>query len=128
MLRLRLTLETKTGMFDFEKFPVYIRSEEIYAIIVRDIFSKQITKNIRDQLQRASTSIILNIAEWAGKYSKADKKNYYLTARWSAHECVAIIRILKAEWVINETTYKEIYNRFEEISKMLSGLIKTFLK
>lgn len=50
-------------MFDFEKFPVYIKSEEIYAIIVRDIFSKQITKNIRDQLQRASTSIILNIAE-----------------------------------------------------------------
>lgn len=115
-------------MFDFEKFPVYIKSEEIYAIIVRDIFSKQITKNIRDQLQRASTSIILNIAEWAGKYSKADKKNYYLTARWSVHECVAIIRILKTEWVISEKTYKEIYERLEEISKMLSWLINTFIK
>jgi four helix bundle protein len=52
-----------TGMFDFEKFPVYIKSEEVYALIVKYIFSKQISKNMRDQLQRASTSIILNIAE-----------------------------------------------------------------
>jgi four helix bundle protein len=83
---------------------------------------------MRDQLQRASTSIILNIAEWAGKYSKADKKNYYLIARWSVHECVSILRILKTEWIIDEKIYKEIYNSFEEISKMLSGLIKVFVK
>ena len=50
-------------MFDFEKFTVYIKSEEYYQLLVTDIFSKKIDKNIRDQLQRASTSILLNIAE-----------------------------------------------------------------
>ena len=72
---------SSTNMFDFERFPVYIKSEELYSFIVKNIFSKPINKNLKDQLQRASTSITLNIAEGAGKYSKADKKNYYLTAR-----------------------------------------------
>jgi hypothetical protein len=35
--------------------------------------------HLADQLSRASTSIVLNIAEGAGKYSKADKRRYYLT-------------------------------------------------
>ena len=39
-----------------------------------------------DQLTRASTSIVLNLAEGAGKHSKADKRCYYLTARGSATE------------------------------------------
>jgi four helix bundle protein len=50
-------------MFDFEKFTVYIKSEEYYQLLVTEIFPKKIDKNIRDQLQRASTSILLNIAE-----------------------------------------------------------------
>ena len=37
--------------------------------------------HLRDQLTRASTSIVLNLAEGAGKVSKADKRRYYLTAR-----------------------------------------------
>ena len=32
-----------------------------------------------DQLTRASTSIVLNIAEGAGTHSKADKRRYYLS-------------------------------------------------
>jgi hypothetical protein len=68
-------------MFDFERFPVYIQAEKVYALITDKIFSQKINLNIKDQLKRASSSIILNIAEGAGKYSKADKKNYYITAR-----------------------------------------------
>ena len=34
-----------------------------------------------DQLTRASISIVLNLAEGAGKHSKADKRRYYLSAR-----------------------------------------------
>ncbi|MCC6818329.1 MAG: four helix bundle protein, partial [Bacteroidia bacterium] len=33
-------------------------------------------------------------AEGSGKFSKADRKNYYTTARASVHECVAILDIL----------------------------------
>lgn len=50
-------------MFDFEKFTVYTKSEEYYQIVLKEVFSKKINNNLRDQLQRASTSILLNIAE-----------------------------------------------------------------
>jgi four helix bundle protein len=71
---------------------------------------------------------MLNIAEWAGKYSKADKKNYYITARWSVFECVAILRILKIEKTISEELFQKLYTNLEEISKMLSGLINALVK
>src|SRR6186713_1332045 len=35
--------------------------------------------HLADQLTRASTSIVLNLAEGAGKVSKADKRRYYLS-------------------------------------------------
>ena len=49
--------------FDFEKFPVYTQAEHMYSLLVRDIFSISFDRNLKDQLKRASTSIILNIAE-----------------------------------------------------------------
>jgi four helix bundle protein len=47
-----------------------------------------------DQLTRASTSIVLNLAEGAGKHSRADKRRYYLSARGSATESAALLDVL----------------------------------
>lgn len=115
-------------MFDFEKFTVYIKSEECYQLLIQEIFPKKMNSSIKDQLQRASTSILLNIAEWSWKYSKADKKNFYIVARWSVFECVAILRILKIEKIISQEIFVKLYNNLEEIGKMLSGLINSFVK
>ena len=115
-------------MFNFEKFPVYLKSEEIYKIIVFNVFSnRSIDQSLKNQLRRAASSISLNIAEGAAKYSSKDKKNYYLISRASVQECVAIIRLLHIERVITQELYNDLYQRFEEISKMLSGLIKHHL-
>lgn len=77
--------------FDFEDFPVY--KDAIKFIQEVDVFLESVPQkgNIRmiDQLQRASTSIALNIAEGAGRYHKSDKRNFYVMARGSAYECVA---------------------------------------
>lgn len=64
-------------MFDFEKFPVYIQSEELIRVLQPLMKNKRVNVSIRDQLYRASSSILLNIAEGAGKFSKKDKKNFY---------------------------------------------------
>jgi four helix bundle protein len=37
--------------------------------------------HLADQFTRTSLSIVLNLAEGAGKHSKLDKRRYYLTAR-----------------------------------------------
>ncbi len=115
-------------MFDFEKFPVYQKAELQYSKVLKVLSSSKTDKNLNDQLKRASLSIILNIAEGAGKFSKNDKKNFYVISKGSVNECVAIIRILKIEKLITDELFNDIYSDLLEIAKMLSGLIKTLIK
>lgn len=114
-------------MFDFEQFPVYQKAEIYYAQISKIISNTAIEKHIKDQLKRASLSIVLNIAEGAGKYTKNDKRNFYIISKGSVNECIAIFRILKIEAKISEESFKIYYDSLLEISKMLSGLIKSML-
>lgn len=112
-------------MFIFETFPVYQKAEAIYAELLLILPSLK-DKVLSDQLRRAMTSIVLNIAEGSGKFSSKEKKNYYLISRASVSECVAILRLLHLQAVINEqqlTLWKET---FLVIHKMLSGMIKAF--
>ncbi len=115
-------------MFEFEKFPVYIKSEQTYAKVVKFLTTTKIDQNLKDQLRRAALSVVLNIAEGAGKYSKKDKKNFYTISRGSVHECVAILRILRIEGKIDKKLFQELYSDLTEISKMLSGLINSMTK
>jgi len=51
--------------------------------------------SIRDQFERASMSIALNLAEGSAKPSKADRRRFYLIALGSLREVQAIIEILE---------------------------------
>jgi|SRR3989339_1251729 len=113
-------------MFDFENLLVYQKAKEARKLLfalLKD--AHRIDKALYDQLRRAMLSIILNIAEGTGKSSKADKKNFFTIARASTYEVVAIIDLLYDDNVINEQQQKELYLVFEEISKMLLGLINS---
>ncbi len=115
-------------MFNFEKFPVYLKSEQVYRKLGGIFADKQINSGLKDQLRRSSSSITLNIAEGAGKFHKNDKKNFYLIARGSANECVAVLRLLKIDGQITKESYDGLYDDLTEIGKMLSGLIKKMLE
>jgi four helix bundle protein len=58
-----------------------------------------------DQLQRASLSIPLNIAEGYGKRTKRDRARSYDIARGSAHECGAIFDSLRIVQLIDLPSY-----------------------
>jgi four helix bundle protein len=49
--------------------------------------------HLADQLSRASLSIVLNVAEGAGKVSAADKRRYYVSASGSATESAALLDV-----------------------------------
>src|ERR1700755_1250305 len=59
-----------------------------------------------EQLTRASTSIVLNLAEGAGKPSKADKRRYYLSPRGSAPESAALLDVLTRLTLLDEAGHK----------------------
>lgn len=48
-----------------------------------------------DQIQRAATSIVLNIAEGAGEYSRRHKARFYRIARRSAAESAALLEVCR---------------------------------
>lgn len=58
---------------------------------------------LRNQLERASISIVLNIAEGAGRRSPQDKCRFYSIARGSATECAAILDLVRLRGLASET-------------------------
>ncbi len=85
-------------MFDFENLDVYKLAKKLNKEILRFLKeNKQTDPYIRDQLKRASISIVINIAEGSGKFSKADKRNFYTIARGSVYECVSLVELIFEE-------------------------------
>jgi four helix bundle protein len=48
---------------------------------------------LRDQLERASVSIVLNLSEGCGRRSRRDRARFFAMARGSAMECAAIVNL-----------------------------------
>ena len=111
-------------MFDFEKLIVNQKAKLLNSQILKWLKDHPKLDSItRDQLRRASFSIALNIAEGSGRFSKADRRNFYTIARSSVFECVAIFDILKGKSVILEEEFELYYKSFDEISRMLYAMI-----
>lgn len=111
-------------MFTFEQFPVYQKAESLYAVVITTLRTRKIPHHLTDQITRSLSSIVLNIAEGAGKYSKKDKLSFYLIARGSCHESVAAMNLLKQHGYSTEAL-RFWYQELEIISKMFSGLIRS---
>ena len=82
----------------------------------------------KNQLGRASLSIMLNIAEGSAKFSDRDRRNFYITARGSVFECSSLISFLCAEEEIETELKEELYSCYEEISKMLFTMVRNLEK
>ena len=113
-------------MFDFEGLTVYQKAKEARKELLKLVIGKHnVDKSLLDQLKRAVLSIILNIAEGTGKSSIHEKRNFFTIARGSTYETAATIDLLKDDGVISDEDHKRLYLAFEEVSKMLMGLIKS---
>jgi four helix bundle protein len=112
-------------MFPYENLEVYKKAYAANQLIYRFLkANKSIPGYAKDQLGRASLSIILNIAEGSAKFSNKDRKNFYVTARGSVFECAALIAILCDEGEITNEIKTELNSSYEETSKMLFTMIK----
>lgn len=82
--------------FDHEKLDVYKAAME-FVLIVEDIVEHlpRGRAYLVEQLQRAGTSIALNIAEGAGEFSTYEKARFYRIAKRSAAECAATLDVCR---------------------------------
>jgi four helix bundle protein len=111
-------------MFDFEKLTVYKKAKEFNGIVRSYIKSNKLDQTTKDQFRRASFSIVLNIAEGSGRFSKRDRRNFFVISRSSAFECMAIIDMLKDEGLILDVLFNRLHYLGEEISMILLKMIK----
>jgi four helix bundle protein len=61
---------------------------------------------VKDQLERASLSVVLNIAEAGGRRSRRDKARFYAIARGSATEVAALLDVLAMRRLASPTAIK----------------------
>lgn len=109
--------------FDHEKLDVY--REAIRFVCWTDHILNSIPKSIavHNQLDRASTSIPLNIAEGNGKHTAPDRCRFFDIARGSALECAACLDVLVVRKHLDSAIEgKAILVR---IVSMLVGLVRS---
>ncbi len=82
--------------YDHHRLRVY---DEARAFLSwRTSIGRRLPRNsdLADQLTRAATSIVLNIAEACGEFSGAERVRFFRIARRSATECDAVLDILES--------------------------------
>jgi len=109
--------------FDHERLIVYQVSLEFVA--EADAVARSLPTGrsyLVDQLQRASSSIVLNTAEGAGELSAKENARFYRMAQRSATECAALLDICRTLKLVDEQRTVPARGMLLRIVSMLIGL------
>ena len=109
------------ALLDAERLDCYRLAVEFQALATR-LVPRRNQAVLRDQLDRASVSIVLNIAEGAGRVSPADKARFYAMARGSATECAAVLDLLSARGLVDAALRNRARLFLVRIVQMLTRL------
>ena len=110
--------------FDHEKLDVYREAIAFVGWLSGLLEGTVRIRDVKDQLDRASTSIPLNIAEGNGKYGLKDRCRFFDIAHGSALECAAGLDILLAKAKLTPEQVRPGKEKLQKIVRMLMGLIK----
>ena len=111
--------------FDHEKLDVYGAAID-FAMVANDVATglPRGRAYLADQLQRAATSVPLNVAEGAGEFSANEKARFYRMAKRSATECAAIIDVLSRLGILDDGRYTSGRELLFRIVSMLVQMIR----
>ena len=112
--------------FDHEKLDVYQEAIAFCGWVGEFLTVISAKASAKDQLDRASTSIPLNIAEVNGKFSAKDRARFLEMARASALECAACLDVLLVRKLASDEQVVPAKDRLARIVQMLIGLLRKF--
>ena len=112
--------------FDHEKLDVYREAIAFCGWAGEVLATISVRAAVKDQLDRASTSIPLNIAEGNGKFSERDRARFLEIARGSALECAACLDVMVARKLLGEETITAPKEQLSRIVQMLMGMLRKF--
>lgn len=111
--------------FDHERLQAYQSSLDFIRWSEPVLERLPKTASVCSQLDRARTSIPLNIAEGNAKFTPADKCKYFDTAHGSAVECAACLDVIFLKQSLNATELEEGKTILSSVVGLLVGLIKS---
>ncbi len=107
----------------FEDIECWKKAKEI-TIMLYNHFLNMNEYNFKNQILRASTSIMNNIAEGYERHYNNEFKQFLFIAKGSAGEVRSMLHLGYDLKIFNETEYNDLLDKITEVSKMLSGFIK----
>ncbi|MBP9817454.1 four helix bundle protein [Candidatus Shapirobacteria bacterium] len=107
----------------FEDIKVWQMSRD-FNIAIFNSFTNCKDYSFKDQLLRASVSIMNNIAEGFERGSNPDFKKFLYISKGSAGEVRSMIYLAQGLNYLSPTKSQEFIDLSLQIAKMLSGLIK----
>jgi four helix bundle protein len=112
-------------LLDHEKLEVYQLAVD-FVRIVGEILRRVPRGNgeLVQQLKKASLSLMNNIAEGAGRTTRAEKRRFYSFARGSALECGASIDYIIALKLVSGSLPYDAKQLLVRVTAMLSALSK----
>lgn len=109
----------------FEDMPVWQDARRItkivYLLTAKDRFKKDY--GLKDQIQRASVSVMSNIAEGYERHTKKEFAAFLYHAKGSIGELRSQLYVALDLGYISEKEFNEAYTASVSIAKQLSGLI-----
>ncbi len=111
------------GIGRFEDLIVWQKGKEL-TLLVYKTFRSNKDFAFRDQIQRASVSIMNNIAEGFERKGAKEYARFLYIAKGSAGEVRSMLYLAKELGYLSEEAFGEAFALAEEISRILAGLIR----
>ena len=108
----------------FEDIIAWQKAKQLTTSIYKE-FSDSKDYSFRDQIQRASLSIMNNIAEGFERKTNNEFKHFLYMAKGSCAEVRSMLHVAKELKKLKEMVADKLLSLAEEVSRILSGLIKT---
>ena len=111
-------------MLSFQRLRVYQRAIEFLALAIEIV--EQLPRGHAeqaDQLIGAAQSTVRNIAEGAGRWSRADGSKHYKISRGEAMECAASLDVLKLRKLVDRPKYDRGLELLQGVVSMLTKML-----
>ena len=110
----------------FEEIHAWQKAYDVTLIVYQITSDGNFAKDfgLKDQIRRASVSIMANIAEGHGRKSNAEFANFLNIARGSVAEVQSHLYVALGLNYISKSEFEEIYQILTEVSRMTLSLAK----
>jgi len=117
-------MSDKKKIKTFEDLIAWEKSKNLSLAVYKATNTGQFTRDngLKDQIRRASVSVMSNIAEGFGRYGIKEFRSYLSIANGSAYEMRSQLRLARELGYIKDEEAEKLIESCSEVSRIIMGL------